>query len=53
MTARAARLAVTFHRRPTPVGAVFDRVAERWAEVPDDGTLTVSWPTLELEPARP
>lgn len=38
--------------RSTPVGAAFDRVAERWAEVPDDGgTLTVSWPTLQFDPA--
>ena len=33
---------------PTPVGPSFDRFARRWEALPDGGTLTVRWPTLEL-----
>jgi len=34
--------------RPTPVAGTFDRLARHWDDVPDGGTLTVHWPTLEV-----
>ena len=33
---------------PTEVGPTFDRFAELWASVPDGGSLTVAWPSLEV-----
>ena len=30
--------------KPTPVAPLFDRLAERWSAVPDNGTLVVCWP---------
>ena len=30
--------------KPTPVSPMFNRLAERWLAVPDNGTLTVHWP---------
>jgi len=30
--------------KPTPVAATFDRLAGEWSAVPDNGTLTVTWP---------
>jgi hypothetical protein len=43
------------HGEPTPVAPTYERVAAAWRSVPDGGTLTVRWPTLELEtgPAQP
>jgi len=35
--------------RPTPVAATFDRFARRWDATPDGGTMTIRWPSLELE----
>jgi hypothetical protein len=31
--------------KPTPAAPTFSRLAEQWQAVPDDGTLTVYWPT--------
>jgi hypothetical protein len=33
---------------PTPTAPTFDRLAELWDAVPDGGTLTIHWPSLEL-----
>jgi hypothetical protein len=41
---------VTGHE--TPLAPDFDRIAEAWAAVPDGGTLTVRWPTLDLLPSN-
>ena len=30
--------------QPTPAAPTFDRLADEWLAVPDDGTLTVCWP---------
>jgi len=41
--------------KPTPVAPLFDRLAERWSAVPDNGTLVVCWPmstTAFAEPRR-
>lgn len=32
----------------TEVGPTFDSLAARWREVPDGGTMTLRWPTLEV-----
>jgi hypothetical protein len=32
----------------TPIAPTFDRLAELWDAVPDGGTLTIHWPSLEL-----
>ena len=32
--------------KPTPVSPTFNRLAEQWLAVPDNGTLTVHWPML-------
>jgi hypothetical protein len=34
--------------QPTPVADTFERLARRWEDLADGGTLTVRWPTLEL-----
>ena len=34
--------------RPTPVGPTFDRFAAHWDDLPDGGSFTVSWPSLEV-----
>jgi hypothetical protein len=34
--------------QPTPVEPTFDRFAALWESTPDDGTLTVRWPSLEV-----
>ena len=34
--------------RPTPVAATFDRLERLWDALPDGGTLTIRWPTLEV-----
>lgn len=33
---------------PTPVRPTFDRLAERWSELPDGGQMTIAWPSLEI-----
>lgn len=33
---------------PTPVATTFARLARRWEDLGDGGTLTIRWPTLEL-----
>jgi hypothetical protein len=34
--------------QPTPVASTLDDLAVLWENTPDGGTLTVSWPTLEV-----
>ncbi len=34
--------------RPTPIGPTFDRLAARWEALPDGGTLTIRWPSLDV-----
>jgi hypothetical protein len=34
--------------KPTPVAPAFDRLARLWDALPDGGTLTLRWPTLEV-----
>ena len=34
--------------QPTPVAPAFERLAARWQAIPDGGTMTVHWPTLEI-----
>ena len=36
---------------PTPVGPTFDLMARWWDATPDDGTLTIRWPSLERDGA--
>ncbi len=36
---------------PTPVAPTFERLAAAWAAVPPGGSLTIAWPTLEIEPS--
>jgi hypothetical protein len=31
------------------VGPAFDRLAARWEAIPDGGTLTIRWPSLEID----
>lgn len=38
---------------PTPVAPTFDRLAALWDATPDDGTLTIHWPSLETDQAQP
>ena len=39
------------HGEPTEVAPTFDRFAELWTALPDGGTLTVEWPSLEVTTA--
>jgi hypothetical protein len=46
---RAERIGNVHHmlwmeRKPTPVSPTFDRLADHWSALPDNGTLTVYWP---------
>jgi hypothetical protein len=34
--------------QPTEVGPTFDRLERQWAALPDGGTMTVLWPSLEI-----
>ncbi|MGH9271156.1 MAG: hypothetical protein ACRDZ2_07770 [Ilumatobacteraceae bacterium] len=38
---------------PTPVAPTFDRLARLWDAVPEGGTLTIQWPTLDVEMGGP
>ena len=38
--------------KPTPVSPIFDRLAEDWSAVPDNGTLTVHWPMSAAQRGR-
>ena len=35
--------------KPTPVSPIFNRLAELWRAVPDEGTLTVRWPMSAVD----
>lgn len=38
---------------PTPLAPVFDEWAQRWTALPDGGSITLRWPTLELVAPAP
>ena len=35
------------HSEPTPVGPTFDELARRWESLPEGGSMTLRWPSLE------